>query len=115
MLGVGLGMHQQSPTAEGEATHAEFGGRVLLTGEFDPGLDFAQGHAGEMEIGVVDVVEPGEHGAMGARLRRRRASPRGGTSRCMRASGTSNSCLRLGLAASCRRRHCSIGTSTAIS
>jgi hypothetical protein len=43
------------------------------------------------------------------------AAPRGGTKNSVRASEDSNNSLRLGLAADCRRRHCSIGTSMAVS
>jgi hypothetical protein len=43
-----------------------FGG-VMVTGALDAGLDFAEGHAGEMEVGIVNALKPGEHGAMGAR------------------------------------------------
>lgn len=70
--GVRLAMHQLSPAAKGSAIQAvdvecvahltqpalDLGGlwRVLLAGAFDPGLDFAQGHAGEMQVGVVNVL-----------------------------------------------------------
>ena len=88
-----------------------FGG-VMVTGAFDAGLDFAEGHAGEMEVGIVNALKPGEHGAMGARPA---ALPRGGTRVSVRASGDSSSSLRVGLTADCSRRHCSIGTNTAAS
>ncbi len=39
----------------------------MVTGALDAGLDFAEGHAGEMEVGIVNALKPGEHGAMGAR------------------------------------------------
>lgn len=42
-----------------------FGG-VMVTDALDAGLDFAEGHAGEMEVGVVNALKPGEHGAMGS-------------------------------------------------
>ena len=111
-----------------------FGG-VMVTGALDAGLDFAEGHAGEMEFGIVNALKPGEHSAVGARpaefrhhvgieqeamgyssmAGRRRALPRGGTRVSVRALGDSSSSLRLGLAAACSRRHCSIGTNTAAS
>jgi hypothetical protein len=53
-----------------------FGG-VMVTDALDAGLDYAEGHAGEMEVGVVNALKPGEHGAMGARPTA--ALPRGGT------------------------------------
>ena len=80
--GVGLTMHQLSPAAKSRAIEAEdvecvthliqpaldlggLGG-VLLAGAFNPGRDFAEGHAGEMQVSIVNALEPGEHGAMGA-------------------------------------------------
>jgi hypothetical protein len=39
-------------------------GGILFQRDFDAGLDFAQAHLGELQIGVVDGLEPGEHGAM---------------------------------------------------
>ena len=62
--GVGLAVHQLSPAAKCRAIHAEDDDgvahliepaldrigfcRVLIAAEFDPGLDFAAGHAGEV-------------------------------------------------------------------
>ena len=81
--GVGLTMHQLSPAAKSRAIETEdvegvahliqptfdfIGfGWILFTGAFDPGLDFADGHAGEVEIGILNALQPGQHGAMGAR------------------------------------------------
>lgn len=80
---VGLAMHQPGPAPEGRAIHREnvervayliepsldlmgFGG-ILFASELDPGLNLADGHAGEMEIGVGDALKPSQYGAMGAR------------------------------------------------
>lgn len=62
--GVGLAMHQLSPATEGRAIHGEdveavahliqlhldlaSFGCVLIAGEFNPGLHFANGHTGEV-------------------------------------------------------------------
>ena len=41
--------------------------RILFAAKFDRRLDLTDGHTGEMEIGIVHTLEPGEYGAMGAR------------------------------------------------
>ena len=42
-------------------------GRILFAPEFDPRLDLTDGHTGEMKIGIVDALEPGDYGAIGRR------------------------------------------------
>ena len=79
--GVGLAMHQLSPAAECRAIHGEnvegvahliepaldrIGFcRALIAAEFDPGLDLAAGHAGEIELGVLNALNPGDPTAVG--------------------------------------------------
>ena len=58
-------------------------------------------------------VEQVHHSATGTG--RRRARPRGGSSRSVRASSDSSNCFSEGRAACCRRRHSCMGTSTAAS
>ncbi len=75
-------MHQPGPAAEGGAIHGEDAegvaypiqplldlsglGGVLLPAELDAGLDFADGHTGEVQIGGVNALEPVQHAAVGA-------------------------------------------------
>jgi hypothetical protein len=42
-------------------------GWILFASELDPGLNLPDGHAGEMETGVVDALKPSQHSAMGSR------------------------------------------------
>lgn len=80
---VGLAMHELSPAAKDRSIHGQnvegdahlieplfdLGRfrRILFAGELNAGLDFSKGDTGEMEIGIVHAVEPGEHSAMGFR------------------------------------------------
>lgn len=75
-------MHQLCPAAERRAVHVEdvergahlieptfeltsFHG-VLLASEFNAGLDLADGRAGQIELSIVNALDPGDHTAVGA-------------------------------------------------
>ncbi len=149
---IGFPVHQSRPRPEGRRIHWQnvigacnqfqprfnfFGfAWVLLSRQLNTCLYLTEGHCGEVQLGVINRLQPGNHACVWARFAelrdhirvkqiqarhsigstgRRLAVPRAGTFKSERAWSERSSCFKEGRAADCKRRHSCTGTSTAAS